>query len=45
MGFEGPDGSVGEFDVIKSLIRGVFVDFATGEPIPMLLSQRCHFYN
>ena len=45
VGFEGPDGGVSEFDVVESLVRGVFVDFATGEPIPMLLSQRCHFYN
>lgn len=44
VGFEGPNGSVSEFNVVESLIRGVFVDFATGEPIPMLLSQRCHFY-
>lgn len=45
VGFEGPDGGVSELDVVQSLIRGVFVDFSTGEPIPMLLSQRCHFYN
>lgn len=45
VGFQGPDGGVSEFDVKESLIWAVFVDFATGEPIPMLLSQRCHFYN
>lgn len=45
VGFEGPDGGVSELDVVQSLIRGVFVDFSTEEPIPMLLSQRCHFYN
>lgn len=43
--FQGPDGRVSEFDVIETLIRVVFDNFATGEPIPMLLSQRCHFYN
>lgn len=45
VGFQGPDGGVSEFDVKECLIWAVFVDFATGEPIPMLLSQRCHFYN
>lgn len=45
VGFEGPDGGVSELDVVQTLVRGVFVDLATGEPIPMLLSQRCHFYN
>lgn len=45
VGFQGPDGGVSEFDMKESLIWAVFVDFATGEPIPMLLSQRCHFYN
>lgn len=45
VGFQGPDGGVSEFDVKESLIWAVFVDSATGEPIPMLLSQRCHFYN
>lgn len=44
-GFQGPDGRVSEFDVVKTLTRVVFVNFSTGEPIPMLLSQRCHFYN
>lgn len=44
VGLEGPDGGVSEFDVVQSSVGGVFVDFATGEPVPTLLSQRCHFY-
>lgn len=45
VGLQGPDGGVSEFDVVAGLVRGVFVDPATGESIPMLLPQRCHFYN
>lgn len=43
--FQGPDGGVSEFDVVQSLVRCVFVDLATGEPVAMLLCERCHFYN